>query len=193
MFDPSCQRSNDTALISAPAPNASTSPTSRSGHGRTSPTSAPITSDDAATAPHRTADPMRGLQHRLQRKRRPHQRPPRELHQRVRVVVAGDAVQAHGRAGLAAVHERPLAVVAHGDGDRLHRAHAARPPVTRDVVEVPAPEAARAVVAVPGARRPHRYVQTAVAAAEAANALIARQERPPMTEKTELKSRESGS
>ena len=40
-----------TALISAPAPNASTAPTSLSGHGRAMPRSAPMTSDDALSAP----------------------------------------------------------------------------------------------------------------------------------------------
>src|SRR3954468_17135222 len=188
MFDPSSQRSKETALISAPAPNASTSPTIRFGQGRASPRSAPTTSDDAASAPHNTADPMRGLHHRLQRKRRPLQGPPRQLQQRVRVVVARDAVEPHGRARVAAVHERPLAVLADGDGDGLHRAGARGRPVSGHLVEVPAPEAARAVIAVPGARRRSGYVQPTVAAAEAVpppSALIARQGRPPMTERAE--------
>src|SRR4051795_4093351 len=190
MSDPSSQRSNDTALISAPAPNASTSPTARSGHVRASPRSAPSTSDDAASAPHPRADPMKELllvrPDDLQRERRRVQRPVRQPQQRVCVVVAGDAVQAHRRARLAAVHERPFAVLAHRDGDRLHRPGAARAPVAGYVVEVPAPEAARAVVAVPGARRRSGYVKPAVAAAEAVgapdtHARIARQVRPPRT------------
>ena len=54
---PSSKSSKLTALMSAPAPNASTSPTSRSGHVRASPSSIPITSDEAATAPQRIAAP----------------------------------------------------------------------------------------------------------------------------------------
>src|SRR6476469_9740493 len=47
--------------MSAPAPNASTSPTTHSGQSRTSARPAPMTSDDAARAPQPTAAPMRAL------------------------------------------------------------------------------------------------------------------------------------
>src|SRR4051812_1282211 len=52
---PSSARSKLTALISAPAPKASTSPMSRPGHGRADPRSPPMTRDDAASAPHASA------------------------------------------------------------------------------------------------------------------------------------------
>jgi hypothetical protein len=44
-----------TALISTPAPKPSTSPIALSGLGRANPISAPITSDDAASAPQPSA------------------------------------------------------------------------------------------------------------------------------------------
>src|SRR3954453_21435673 len=59
-FEPSSTRSKLTALISAPAPNARTMPTARSDHGRARPSSAPRTSEDAASAPHPSAAPMPG-------------------------------------------------------------------------------------------------------------------------------------
>jgi hypothetical protein len=52
-----------------------------------------------------------------------------------------------------AMHHVPLAVAVDGDGDRLHAAAAKRRAVARRVVEVHAPEAVRAVVAVARARR----------------------------------------
>lgn len=52
---PSCARSKLTALIRAPAPKASTSPTRRSCQGLAVPSSAPMTSDEAASAPHPSA------------------------------------------------------------------------------------------------------------------------------------------
>src|SRR5215212_748669 len=55
---PSSARSKLTALISAPAPKASTSPTIRCGRGRASPSSAPMISDDAASAPQPRAAPI---------------------------------------------------------------------------------------------------------------------------------------
>src|SRR4051812_11189729 len=55
MSMPSSARSKLTALMSAPAPKASTSPTHALGHGRARPNSAPMTSDDAASAPHPSA------------------------------------------------------------------------------------------------------------------------------------------
>ena len=52
---PSPNSSKLTALISAPAPKPSTSPMNLRGHGRARPSTAPITSDDAATTPQTTA------------------------------------------------------------------------------------------------------------------------------------------
>src|SRR3954451_2424055 len=59
MSMPSSARSKLTALMSAPAPKASTSPTHALGHGRARPNSAPMTSDDAASAPHPSAVAIR--------------------------------------------------------------------------------------------------------------------------------------
>ena len=56
---PSSARSKLTALINAPAPNASTTPISLLGHVRTRPSTAPMINDDAATNPHPSAAPMR--------------------------------------------------------------------------------------------------------------------------------------
>jgi hypothetical protein len=103
----------------------------------------------------------------LQRERRPGQRPDREAHQHERVVVAGDPVDVDGRAGGAAVHERPLAVLADGYADRLHRARALGGAVAGGVVDMAAPQAVGAVVAVLGARRVQRDVEPAAPAAEA--------------------------
>jgi hypothetical protein len=54
-FTPSSASSKLTALMSAPAPKPSTSPTGWRGQGRASPISAPSTSDDAARAPQPSA------------------------------------------------------------------------------------------------------------------------------------------
>jgi deoxycytidylate deaminase len=98
----------------------------------------------------------------------------------------------------AAVHERPLAVVAGGYADWLHGSGTVRCPVAWDVViDMQAPKAVRAVVVVLGAWRLHRDIEAAAAAAEAfrsaaavmgtamGHALVARQaetsdERPAM-------------
>src|SRR3954469_3835087 len=60
MARPSSKRSKLTALISAPAPKASTDPISRGDHSRTRPSTAPMTSDDAASAPQPSASPTGG-------------------------------------------------------------------------------------------------------------------------------------
>jgi hypothetical protein len=86
-----------------------------------------------------------------------------------RVVVAGDAVQVHLATAGAAVDERPLAVAPDVDGDRFHGRVAVGLPVTGHVVvDVAAPEAGRAVVAVGGAGRVQRDVEPAVHAPEGA-------------------------
>src|SRR4051812_4010468 len=67
------------------------------------------------------------------------------------------------------MHERPLAVLAGGHPDRLHRAVAAGVAVAGNVVvDVPAPETVGTVVAVLRAGRRHRDVEATAAAAEAA-------------------------
>ena len=66
-----------------------------------------------------------------------------------------------------------LAVVPGGYADRLHRSGAVRGPVAGHVViDVQAPEAVRAVIAVLRAGGRHRDVQPAVAAAEAVRAAM---------------------
>src|SRR5215218_3455148 len=119
----------------------------------------------------------------LQREGWLRERSDRQAHERQRVVVAGDAIEVHGVASAAAMDERPFAVVANADRDRRHRGGAVRAAVAGHVVvEVLAPQAVGAVVAVLGARRIQRYVEPAVTASERARAtppgtgaLIARQ------------------
>ena len=106
----------------------------------------------------------------------------RQSHQHERIVVAGDAVEVHDATPAATVDEHPLAVTAHADRHRLHRGAAVGRPVARDVVEMPAPQAIRAVVAVRRSRRVGRHVEPAVSTSECVratapdtSALIARQ------------------
>jgi hypothetical protein len=91
-----------------------------------------------------------------------------------RGVVAGDAVDVHGRAGGATVHERPLAVVSGRDADRLHRCGTVRRAVAGEVVtDVQAPKTIRAVIAMFGARSHDRDVEATAAAAEAFRFMVA--------------------
>src|SRR5688572_1922922 len=62
--------------------------------------------------------------------------------------------------------ERPLAVAAHPDRDRLHARAARGAAVAGALVEVHAPETMRAVIAVLRARRARAHLGAAVAAAE---------------------------
>jgi hypothetical protein len=63
--------------------------------------------------------------------------------------------------------EDPFTVATNGDRDGFHERAALGVSVAGTVVvEVAAPQAVRAVVAVRGARGTHRHVQAAVAAAE---------------------------
>jgi hypothetical protein len=123
----------------------------------------------------------------LEREGRLSEGPHRESHEHERVVVARDAVQVHGCAAAAAVHERPFAAGANVDRDRLHRRATVGGAVAGTLrVEVPAPQAVRAVVAMVRSRRIHGHVEPAVVTSECvrpsapdAVALIARQGRPP--------------
>ena len=88
----------------------------------------------------------------LEREGRLRERPHRQLGQQQGVVVTRDAVEVDRVAARAAVHDHPLAVAADGHRDRLHRGAAVRGAVAGPVVvEVPAPQAARAVIAMCGA------------------------------------------
>ena len=72
-------------------------------------------------------------------------------------------------AARAAVDEHPLAVATHANCDRFHRGTAIGVAVAGCVVvEVTAPQAVGAVVAMGGSWRVERHVETAVAAAERA-------------------------
>ena len=116
------------------------------------------------------------------------ERPDGQPKQDERVVVAGGPVQVDFVAAGAAVHEHPFPASAHRDADRFHeRAAVGRPVAGCVVVDVPAPQAVRAVVPVRGARRLLGHVQPAVAATERSGlsappvaALIERHERPPL-------------
>jgi hypothetical protein len=88
------------------------------------------------------------------------------LHEGHGVVVARHAVTVNDAALFAAVDQHPFAVLAQGNGDRLHFAAAAGGAVAGNVVEVDAPEAVWAVIAVPGARGGDGKGATAVAAAK---------------------------
>src|ERR1035437_1924680 len=68
------------------------------------------------------------------------------------VVVAGDSIHMHGVASPALVHHEPLAIGTGDDRDRLHAAAAIRRAIARCVVEMNAPEAPGAMVAMPRAR-----------------------------------------
>src|SRR5688500_5702084 len=69
----------------------------------------------------------------------------------------------------AAMGEEPFSVAAHRDGDGLHRGPTARVAVTGHVVvEVAAPQACRAVVAMGGAGCVERHVEAATSAAKGA-------------------------
>jgi hypothetical protein len=72
-------------------------------------------------------------------------------------------------AAPASMDEDPFAIAANGDRDRLHERAALRRPITRVVVvEVTAPQAARAVVPVRRSRRVCGDVQPATATSERA-------------------------
>src|SRR5262249_34275903 len=90
----------------------------------------------------------------------------REPDEQQGIVVAGCAVQIELATAAAAVDEQPFAVAADGDAQRLHQRPAFGRAVTRRVVEVPAPQAQRAVVPMAGAGRAAGDVGAAVAAAE---------------------------
>lgn len=80
------------------------------------------------------------------------------------VVIPGDAVEVHDFAGFAAVHEHPLAVLAKGNGDGFHKRTAVGLAVAGSVIEVHAPQAPWAVIAVLGAGCVETELKSAVAA-----------------------------
>lgn len=103
----------------------------------------------------------------LEREGRLGQRLDRQPHEKQRAVVGRGAVEVDHIAIRAAMNEDPLAVAANTDGDRLHGRAAFGAAVARPVVvEVSAPQAGRAVVAVRRSGRVEWYVEAAMAAAE---------------------------
>lgn len=68
------------------------------------------------------------------------------------MVIAADAIGLERAAARAAVHERPLTVLANLDRDGFHRAPARAPTIAGLVIKVTRPEAAWAMVAVIGAK-----------------------------------------
>jgi hypothetical protein len=89
----------------------------------------------------------------LQREWRQRERPSRHTQQGQRVVVARGAVEMQLLARSASMNKHPFPITADGNGDGLHQRPAVGGSVTRGVIEVPAPQAMRAVVAM---RRPRR-------------------------------------
>lgn len=106
----------------------------------------------------------------VKRERRPGQGRHRDPHESERVVVTRDAVGVEYSAARAVVDEGPLALVADVDGYRGHRRPAVRRPVTWSVVQVPAPQAGRAVVTVRRTRCVSGDIEAAVDAAEGTDA-----------------------
>ena len=94
------------------------------------------------------------------------QRLDRQPEEQQRVVVTCRPVAVQDSAALAAVDEHPFAVTAHGNRDGLHGRLAVGRPVARIVVDVPAPEAVRAMVPVGRAGRRRGNVQPAMHATE---------------------------
>jgi hypothetical protein len=103
----------------------------------------------------------------LDREGRLGERPDRQLQQDERVVVARAAIQVELVTTATPMNEDPLSVPANGDGDRFHERAALRVAIARTVVvQVAAPQAVRAVIAVSGADGAGRNVQAAMAATE---------------------------
>jgi len=103
----------------------------------------------------------------LERERWLRQRLDRDPEQDERVVIPGRAVQAKRVAARAPMHQDPFPAAPHADGDRLHERAAVGVSVPGGViVEMTAPQAVRAVVAMSRAERVRRHVQPTVAAPE---------------------------
>jgi len=77
----------------------------------------------------------------------------RQLHQRRWVVVARDAIRVQAETLAATVDQRPFAVVLDPNANRSHGAAASAAPITWKVVNMNAPEATGAMVAMSGAER----------------------------------------
>ena len=89
-----------------------------------------------------------------------------QSHQQQRVVVARGAIGVKHVAAAATVDEHPFAIASDGDRDGFHGGAAVGGPVTRGVVDVPAPQAGWTVVPMLRARRRRCDVQAAMRATE---------------------------
>jgi hypothetical protein len=102
-------------------------------------------------------------------KRGHRQRQRGQLHQQQQVVITGYPVESKAAAVRTAMDEDPPALPANSNGDRLHPAGTGGTPITRGVaIEVPGPEAGRAMIAVGSARRVVGYGYATVRALERA-------------------------
>jgi len=102
-------------------------------------------------------------------KRGHRQRQRGQLHQQQQVVITGYPVESKATAVRTAMDEDPPALPANGDGDRLHPAGTVGTPITGGVaIEVPRPEAGRAMIAMGCARRVVGYGYATARALEGA-------------------------
>lgn len=104
----------------------------------------------------------------LERERRLRQRPSGYPQQQQRIVVADGTVEAQVTAAGATMNQNPFAVAAHADSDRLHRGTALSRPIPRTPIQVTAPQAVGAVVAMRCSWRVQGYVESAAFTAERA-------------------------
>jgi len=100
--------------------------------------------------------------------RRLGERPDRQSQQHEWVVVTGRPIEVELVTAAAPMDDDPLSVSTHGDGDRFHERAALRGSIAGTVIQVAAPQAVRAVVAVSRAEGVGRDVQPAMATAERA-------------------------
>ena len=102
----------------------------------------------------------------VERKRWLGERLHRQTDEQQRVVVAGRSVALQLAASITAMDEHPFTILPYGDGDGFHGRLTVGCPVARLVVDVLAPETARAMVAVGRAGGVSRDVDSAMAAPE---------------------------
>jgi len=94
------------------------------------------------------------------------QRPYGQTQEEQGAVVSGRPIEVNGVTGSAAVDEDPFAGTSHRDGHRLHGGAAVGAPISGAIIDMDAPQAGGAVVAVGGAGSGHRNIEAAVPASE---------------------------
>jgi hypothetical protein len=102
----------------------------------------------------------------FEREWRPGERTDSDLDEEQGIIVARCPVRVKCAAEVVAVDEQLFAIVPGGDGDRLHRPATISGPIARAVIEMTAPEAVRAVVAVSRAGSGKRDFEAAMGATE---------------------------